>query len=110
MVAQSGFAPGADIVLDFSRVQTLSGATLGKLVRLHNALKNLGHKLVLGNVTDEVLEILQVTGLTRVFTIHARNQHQGQPDNPRHEVLQASRVQTLSKRACERLIVQRDSR
>lgn len=72
MVAPRVFAPCADIVLDFSDVVILTGATLEKLVRLHKKLKEKGHTLVLRNVNDNLQEILEVTGLAKIVNIYPK--------------------------------------
>lgn len=58
-----------DIVLDLSQIEILTGAALGKLLTLHAKLKSKDRKLVLQNVTPEVREILEVTGLTNILSI-----------------------------------------
>jgi anti-anti-sigma factor len=71
MVAPYDSTPCGDVVLDFSAVTILTGATLGKLVRLHKKLREKGQALVLRNVNDTLYEILEVTGLTKIITVYA---------------------------------------
>lgn len=78
MAVGSASRPGPDIILDLASVETLSAAMLGKLVRLRRLLKASGQELGFCNVPDDVLEILQITGLTRVFAIHAPSGEIGQ--------------------------------
>lgn len=62
-------SPDASVVLDLSKVEFLPSLALGILVAANKRLQSSGHKLVLAGVKPEVLEIMKVTGLLRVFEV-----------------------------------------
>lgn len=62
-------AHAGDVVLDLSEMDFVTGAALGKMVKLHTKLKTKGRKLVVQNVTPDVLEIFEVTGLSGLLNI-----------------------------------------
>lgn len=57
------------IVLDLSEVETVDGSGLGMLVFLHHWTRNHGVQLKLVNPSALVREIMERTGLTRVFDV-----------------------------------------
>lgn len=57
------------IVLDLSEVETVDGSGLGMLVFLHHWTRNHGVQLKLVNLSALVREIMERTGLTRVFDV-----------------------------------------
>jgi anti-sigma B factor antagonist len=57
------------LLLDFSTVEFLSSAALGKFVGLDKKLKAVGGKLVLCNIAPQIAEIFDLTRMRRVFKI-----------------------------------------
>lgn len=57
------------IVLDFSNVEYLSSAALGKLITMEKKVKASGGKLRLCNIRPEIYEVFEITRLNRVFDI-----------------------------------------
>lgn len=57
------------ILLNFSNVEFMSSAALGKLIRLHQRLHSIGGKLVLCSITKSILEIFEITKLDKMLTI-----------------------------------------
>ena len=57
------------LALDFANIDFLAGTGLGQLVCLNTKVKTDGRQLVICNVNPQILEVLAVTGLTRVFDI-----------------------------------------
>lgn len=59
------------IVLNFSNVEFLASAALGKLITLDRKVKGVKGRLKMSNIRPEVLELFQITKLNRVFDICA---------------------------------------
>ena len=57
------------IVLDFSTVEYLSSAALGKLITMHKKVKEAKGKLKLCNIRKDILEVFTITKLNKVFDI-----------------------------------------
>jgi len=57
------------IVLNFSKVEFLSSAALGKLIGFDKRVKQHGAELVLTNIRPEIYEVFAITKLTRLFEI-----------------------------------------
>jgi len=57
------------LALDFSHVEYLSSAALGKLITLDRKMKGHKGRLALCNIRPEILEVFQITKLTKVFDI-----------------------------------------
>jgi len=63
------------ILLDFSKVEYLSSAFLGKLVTLNKKLQGVQGRLALCNITHkDIFDIFVITGLKRVFNIYQDEQ------------------------------------
>jgi anti-sigma B factor antagonist len=63
-------ADGRDrLLLDFSSVEFLSSAALGKLITLDKKMKAHGGTLKLSNIRPEIYEVFTITKLTRLFDI-----------------------------------------
>jgi len=62
------------LVLDFSHVEFLSSAALGKLLTLDRRLKTANGRLKLCCIRPEILEVFQITKLNKVFDIRADEQ------------------------------------
>lgn len=58
------------MLINFSEVEFLSSAALGKLIVLDKQIKSLGGKLKLSNIRPEIFEVFAITRLNRVFDIH----------------------------------------
>jgi anti-sigma B factor antagonist len=57
------------LLLNFSNVEYLSSAALGKLINLHNKLDAGQGKLAMCNVFAQILEVLAVTKFDKIFKI-----------------------------------------
>ena len=58
-----------DVVIDFSRVETLTSSSLCNLMILNRMLSKCGHRLILCNVSLPVKGLFMVTGLKGFFEI-----------------------------------------
>ena len=56
-----------DVVVDFSRVDSVTSSSLSKLLKLRKLLADCGHKLVLCSVAPATKGIFTVTGLEGIF-------------------------------------------
>lgn len=57
------------LLLNFSSVEFLSSAALGKLITLDKKIKAHGGKLRLSNIKTEIYEVFAITKLNRLFDI-----------------------------------------
>ena len=57
------------IVLDFSNVDYLSSAALGKIIALNNKVKKEGGKLVLCKFKEDIKEVFTITRLDKLIKI-----------------------------------------
>jgi anti-sigma B factor antagonist len=57
------------IVLNFTNVEFLSSAALGKLITLDRKVKAHQGRLKLSNIRPEILEVFQITKLHKIFDI-----------------------------------------
>lgn len=57
------------LALDFSHVEYLSSAALGKLITLDRKMKGHKGRMTLCSIRPEILEVFQITKLTKVFDI-----------------------------------------
>jgi anti-anti-sigma factor len=60
---------GKQLVIDLSDVDLLPSACLGKLVRLNKNVEAVGGSFVLRNLSANLVNVFQITGLDRVLTI-----------------------------------------
>ena len=58
-----------NVLLNFSSVEFLSSAALGKLITLDKKMKSAGGKLKLSNIRLEIYEVFAITKLNKVFDI-----------------------------------------
>lgn len=58
------------IILDFSDVEYLSSAALGKLITMDKKVKGAKGKLRLCNIRPEIYEVFAITKLNKLFSIH----------------------------------------
>src|SRR6266436_7442166 len=57
------------ILLNFSNVEYLSSAALGKLITLNKKLQQAGGRLVLCNIDPQIHEVFEITNLDKFFKI-----------------------------------------
>lgn len=57
------------LLLNFSTVDFLSSAALGKLITLDKKVKARGGKLKLSNIRPEIYEVFMITNLNKLFDI-----------------------------------------
>ena len=57
------------LVLNFSKVDFLSSAALGKLITLNKKVKSRSGKLKLCNIRPEIYEVFAITKLNKLFDI-----------------------------------------
>ena len=62
------------ILLNFSNVEYLSSAALGKFITLNKKVGASGGKLVMCNINDEIFEVFEITKLNRLFNIQKDEQ------------------------------------
>ena len=62
------------LLLNFSNVEFMSSAALGKLIRLHQRLQQVGGKLILCTISKNILEIFEITKLDKFFKIMKEEQ------------------------------------
>lgn len=60
------------IILDFSLVEYLSSAALGKLITMHKKVSTAGGKVVLCNIQKDILDVFKITKLDKVLTLCAK--------------------------------------
>ena len=59
-----------DIILDFSNVEYLSSAALGKLITMEKKVKAARGRLRLCSIRPEIYEVFAITKLNKLFQIH----------------------------------------
>ena len=62
------------ILLNFSNVEYLSSAALGKLITLNKKLQTAGGKLILCNIDPQIYEVFEITKLDKFFKIMKEEQ------------------------------------
>jgi len=58
---------GRDVIIDFTRVDTLTSSSISNLLVLRDLLHESGHRLVLCNVASPTEDIFRVADLSEVF-------------------------------------------
>ncbi|MCA9116371.1 MAG: STAS domain-containing protein [Planctomycetaceae bacterium] len=58
------------IVIDFTNVEYLSSAALGKLITMDKKVKEARAKLRLCSIRPEIYEVFAITKLNKLFSIH----------------------------------------
>ena len=58
------------LLVNFENVAFLSSATLGKLISLNKRAGKVGTALKFCSIRPDLLQVFEMTGLTRVFDIH----------------------------------------
>lgn len=59
-----------NLLLNFSVVEFLSSAALGKLITLDKRVKSHSGKLKFSNIRPEIYEVFKITKLNKLFDIH----------------------------------------
>src|SRR5262245_16265200 len=62
------------LLLNFSNVEYLSSAALGKFITLNKKVGAVGGKLVLCNIDPQIFEVFQITRLDKLFKIEKDEQ------------------------------------
>jgi anti-sigma B factor antagonist len=57
------------IILDFTLVEYLSSAALGKLITMHKKTGTAGGKLALCSIQKDILDVFKITQLNKVLTL-----------------------------------------
>jgi anti-sigma B factor antagonist len=57
------------LLLNFSNVEYMSSAALGKLITLNKKVQAAGGKLVLCNIDPQIREVFEITKLDKLFVI-----------------------------------------
>jgi anti-sigma B factor antagonist len=57
------------IILDFSLVEYLSSAALGKLITMHKKVGTASGKLAMCNIQKEIMDVFKITQLNKVLTL-----------------------------------------
>lgn len=57
------------LVLNFSNVEFLSSAALGKLITFEKKAQKQGATLILSNIAPEIFQVFTITNLDKLFTI-----------------------------------------
>jgi len=57
------------LVLNFSKVEFLSSAALGKLITFEKKAKRNDSQLILTNISPEIFQVFAITNLDKLFTI-----------------------------------------
>jgi len=57
------------LLLNFSNVEYLSSAALGKLITLNKKCQNAGGRLILSNIDKQIHEVFEITKLDKFFKI-----------------------------------------
>jgi anti-sigma B factor antagonist len=60
------------IILNFSRVEFLSSAALGKLITFEKKTKRAGAELILTDISPEIFPVFAITNLDKLFKIKDR--------------------------------------
>jgi anti-sigma B factor antagonist len=62
------------LVLNFSNVEYLSSAALGKFITLNKKVNAAGGRLVLCNIDPQIYEVFEITKLNKLFNIQKEEQ------------------------------------
>ena len=62
------------LLLNFSNVEYLSSAALGKLITLNKKLQSVGGRLILCNIDPQIYEVFEITKLDKFFNIQKEEQ------------------------------------
>jgi anti-sigma B factor antagonist len=77
---------GMNLILDFIKVQFLSSAMLGLLIRISKRVYQRDGQLRLCNISPKIYEIFKITRLTKIFDIYpdveSASEGLPEPDRP----------------------------
>src|SRR5215475_29688 len=62
------------VLLNFSNVEYLSSAALGKLITLNKKLQGVGGRLILCNIHPQIYEVFEITRLNKLLNIRKDEQ------------------------------------
>jgi anti-sigma B factor antagonist len=62
------------LILNFSNVEYLSSAALGKFITLNKKVNSAGGRLVLCNIDPQIYEVFEITKLNKLFNIQKEEQ------------------------------------
>jgi anti-sigma B factor antagonist len=62
------------ILLNFSNVEYLSSAALGKFITLNKKVQSVTGTLVMCNINEDIFEVFEITKLNRLFNIQKDEQ------------------------------------
>jgi len=62
------------MLLNFSNVEFMSSAALGKLIRLHQRMTQVGGKVILCHIAKDILTVFKLTKLDKMLKIVADEQ------------------------------------
>lgn len=62
------------ILLNFTNVEYLSSAALGKFITLNKKVQASGGKLIMCNITEDIYEVFEITKLNKLFNIQKDEQ------------------------------------
>ncbi|HEY8503183.1 MAG TPA: STAS domain-containing protein [Gemmataceae bacterium] len=62
------------VLLNFSNVEFLSSAALGKLITLNRKIQAVQGRLILCGISKDIREVFEITKLDKLFTIHKEEQ------------------------------------
>jgi len=62
------------LLLNFSNVEYLSSAALGKLITLNKKVNSSGGKLILCNIAPNIYEVFEITRLNKILNIQKDEQ------------------------------------
>jgi len=63
-------APEAKLLLNFSKVEHLSSAALGMLIKLNKQVSEQGGQLKLSDIAPQIYEVFKITRLNKLFEIY----------------------------------------
>jgi anti-sigma B factor antagonist len=63
-----------NLLLNFSNVEYMSSAALGKLITLNKKVQSIDGRLVLCNIDPQIREVFEITRLDKLFTIRSDEQ------------------------------------
>lgn len=64
-------AANKKLLLDFSRVEFMTSAMIGEIVKLHRQCKRDKIRLRLCSICPNIMEVFKITGLTKILEIHS---------------------------------------
>jgi len=63
-------SPSPKLLINFTDVDHLSSAALGKLITINNTVRKLSGQLRLSNIDKQIYEVFRITKLNKIFEIH----------------------------------------